>query len=466
MAVAARPARPAATIPAPAPAAARERWSSPAAFVLAATGAAVGLGNVWHFSATAGRNGGGAFLLVYVAAVLLVGLPLLAAELLVGRGRARDPVDAFERRAVLGGCAAAWRAVGWLGAGTGLLVLAFYAVVAGWALAYLGFALRGVFGAASEASRVTALFPALLDSPAHLLLYHALFLLVTAGIVSCGVRRGLESAARIFVPAMLLLLVVLVVWSAAATGRGGQALAFVLRPDFAALGWRGALTAVATATFTLGVGMASMVTYGAYLPRDASIPRAAAAVALLDAAVSLLAGMAILPVVFVSGLDAAAGPGLAFVTFPVALAAIPGGAFHGAAFFAVLLLTALTSAIAFLEPAVSAIVARAPLSRRVATALVVAPVWLLGVAAIRTFGAAPGGLLRGHGLFDLLNLATASILLPLGTLLVALFVGWLLPAAATREALGLGPRAHGAWRALMRWVVPVAIVAGVAVEMW
>jgi NSS family neurotransmitter:Na+ symporter len=448
------------------PPAARERWSSPAAFVLAATGAAAGLGNVWHFAAAAGRSGGGAFLLVHAAAVLLVGLPLLAAELLVGRGRACDPIDAYERRALRDGCARAWRLAGWLGAATALLVLALYAVVAGWAFAYLGFALRGVFGAASETSRVTALFPALLDSPAHLLLYHALFLIATGAIVSCGVRRGLEGAARLFVPAMVLLFAALAAWGTVTTGRGGEALAYLLRPDFAALGWRGAVAAVAAATFTLGIGMTSMVTYGAYLPRDVSIPRTAVAVALLDAAVALLAGMALLPVVFRSGLDATAGPGLVFVTFPVALAAIPGGWLYGAAFFAALLLTALTSAIAFLEPAVSTVVARTPLGRRAATALVVLPVWLLGTAAIGSFGAGSDGVFRGRGLFDLLNVATSSVLLPLGALLVALFVGWLLPSGATQESLGVAPRTHRAWRVLLRWVVPAAIVVGVVAEAW
>ena len=326
-------------------------WSTRTAFILAAVGAAVGLGNIWKFPYLAGTNGGGAFVLVYIGCAMAIAIPILIAELLIGRASRESPPRAVAQLAVQAGCSRHWSIVGWLGTLSGFLILSFYSVIAGWALAWIVAGASGAFaGATAESSQ--AAFDALLASPARLTLWHTVFIALTVFIVARGVNAGIEAAGRILMPALFAMLLAMVAYSALA-GDLGAAVTFLFRPDFSALTGATLLTAIGQAFFSIGVSMGIMMTYGAYLPRQVGVGQAAFVIAGADTLVALLAGLAIFPLVFANGLDPAEGAGLTFVILPIAFGAMPGGALFGTVFFVLLAFAALTSAIAVLEPLVA-----------------------------------------------------------------------------------------------------------------
>jgi NSS family neurotransmitter:Na+ symporter len=312
-----------------------ERWSSRRAFILAVTGAAVGLGNIWRFPYIAGENGGAVFILLYVAFVALLGLPVMMAEILIGRAGRRSPMQSLSHLAAQAGHSRHWRWLGLFGAFTVFCILSFYSVVSGWSIEFLVSAINGDF-AGQDAAQVGAGFNAFLADPGRMTFNHTLFLVLTMLVVAAGVTKGLERLNNLLMPLLYLLLLVLA-GHAATTDGFGPALAWLFTPDLSAVTPSVLFAAMGHAFFTLAVGACALMAYGAYMPDHQSLPRAALGVAVLDITVALLAGIAIFSVVFAQGMDPAEGPGLMFVTLPVAFADLPFGAFWLSLFFLLLL---------------------------------------------------------------------------------------------------------------------------------
>lgn len=440
-----------------------ETWSSRALFILAAAGSAVGLGNIWKFPYIAGENGGGAFVVVYLASVVVIGLPLLMTELLVGRRGGRDPITSLQLVAAQEFKSGKWQALGWASVLCAFLVLSFYSVVAGWAMAYVGHALGGTFQAAAQSQHgltgsIGATFEGLLGSPKQLILWHTVFMALTVVIAARGVRRGVERATRFLMPGMLILLLVLAGFSAIATGQFDEAVNFLFRPDFSALTPMSLLTAVGHAFFTLSLGAGCMMAYGSYLPRNISIGRASLTVAALDTGIALLAGLAIFPLVFAHGLEPSAGPGLIFKTLPIAFAQMPAGAWMGTAFFVLLVVAALTSTISLLEPVAETLQQRRGWGRQTAVSLAGLATWTMGLAAALAFNAWSGVTLFGKNFFELLDFLTTNILMPGVGLSTAIFAGWVMSRESTRQELGLPDgRVFRLWRTAVRWLAPTGV---------
>lgn len=438
-------------------------WSSRLMFILAATGSAVGLGNIWKFPYITGEYGGGAFVLMYLLCVAVIGLPILIAEILIGRRGGKSPIGSMAAAAAEAGRSRAWAGVGWLGVVSAFLILSFYSVVAGWALTYIGYAASGRFSAAATAPEgvgeaIGALFSSLLADPGTLILWHTVFMAVTIFIVARGVRRGLEGAVRILMPGLFVLLLGLVAYAALSSGAFGQALEFLFRPQFERLSGQAVLVAMGHAFFSLSLGLGAMMAYGSYLPAHVSIGRAAIAIALLDTGVALLAGLAIFPLVFANELAPGAGPGLIFVSLPVAFAQMPGGTVVGLLFFVFLFIAALTSAISLLEPPVEYVAERWGSSRPWVALGLGGAIWLLGIASALAFNAWSGFTLFGKNVFDLLDFTTTNIMLPLGGLLIALFAGWKLSGVAAREGLALpAGGAFALWQFAVRYLAPLGV---------
>jgi NSS family neurotransmitter:Na+ symporter len=448
-------------------------------FILAAAGSAVGLGNIWKFPYITGENGGGAFVIVYLACIALIGIPIMMAEILVGRRGRQSPINTMRTLAKEEQAPRVWALLGWAGVVSGFLILSYYSVIAGWALAYVLRAATGVFTGATAAG-VKSIFGDLVGDPERLLAWHTLFIVMTMVVVARGVRSGLERAVRVLMPALLVLLVVLVGY-AFEEGAFMDGLDFLFTPDFDKLfkacevvageercTYTGSpvLVAMGHAFFTLSLGMGAIMVYGSYMPSTTSIGGSAVLIALLDTMVALLAGMAIFPIVFANGLEPGAGPGLIFQTLPIAFGAMPGGNVFGSLFFLLLVFAAWTSAISLIEPAAAWLVENMQMSRVRAAIWVGVSVWLLGLATVFSFniweGVKPLSMFenfRDSTIFDLLDYLTANIMLPLGGLMIAVFAGWVMSRASTVDELGMGDKArYRIWRWVLRYVTPVAVV--------
>lgn len=440
----------------------RERWSSRWGFILVATGAAAGLGNIWKFPYIVGENGGGAFMAVYLLAIAFVALPIFGAELLLGRLGNRNVVDSIRRVARASGHDGRWSILAWIGLLAVFVVLSFYSVVGGWTLAYLAmtFADGFVSAAAADTESTARRFTAVTGNPGSAIAWQTAFIVLTAIVVASGVQRGIERLCRWLMPLLLMLLLLLAVHGAVATDEFGRTLRFLFEPQFERLTPGGALAAVGHAFFTMSVGVGAMLTFGSYLPADVGLGRAGVTVAVLDTAVAILAGLAIFPILFASGLEPGVGPGMVFVTLPIAFDGMPYGRMVALSFFALLAVAALTSAPSMLEPMVDFARERAACGRKAATAAVVAAVWSLGVAQALSFSNWSELGLLGQNLFELSDALASNILLPLGGILIALFVGWMLPSSHTSGELGIrSPWVHRLWRLALRFIAPLAVAA-------
>jgi NSS family neurotransmitter:Na+ symporter len=449
------------------------QWSTRLMFILAATGSAVGLGNIWKFPYITGENGGGAFVMVYLVCIAIVGIPIMMAEILLGRRGRQSPINtmrylAFDERAH-----PAWALLGWGGVLAGFIILSYYSVIAGWALAYVLRTAGGVFTGAT-ADGVQSIFKELVADPERLLAWHTLFMVMSMGVVARGVRHGLEKAVRILMPMLFLLLLVLVGY-AMNEGAFDQALDFLFTPNFGkvfqecvtigevkrcSLSFEPVLVAMGHAFFTLSLGMGAIMVYGSYMPKSSSIAASAISIALLDTVVALLAGMAIFPIVFSNGLEPGAGPGLIFQTLPIAFGAMPGGQFFGTLFFVLLVFAAWTSAISLIEPAVAWLVENQGMSRVRAAILIGILVWLLGLVTVLSFNVWSGEEMKIFGMtaFDLLDYLTANIMLPLGGLLIAVFAGWLMARDSTADELAMGEGFRfKLWWIVIRFITPFAV---------
>jgi len=434
----------------------RGHWSGRWGFVLAASGSAVGLGNIWKFPYMTGENGGGAFVLVYLACIAVVGLPVMMAEILLGRRAQRNPAQAMALLAREARASANWRFVGIAGIVAGALILSYYSVVAGWMLDYLVRAGMGTFHEIG-APQATSDFKGLLNDGLRLSLWHTLFMLMTMAIVARGVHRGLETANRILMPALVLILVILLGYGVV-EGDMTRAISFMFKADFSKLTPGVVLAAMGQAFFTLSVGMGAMMAYGSYLQRDISITHTACYVATADTLFAILAGLAVFAIVFGHGMTSAAGPGLVMHTLPIAFGNIPGGTAIGVLFFLLIVFAAWTSAISIAEPGVSWCAEQLRMTRPQASALIGGIIWIMGIAVALSFNAWKGFKLFGLGLFDLFDYLTSNIMLPLGGLTIVAFAGWRLSSAHAREELACGARFFKIWRFTIRYISPVVIV--------
>ncbi|RCV90580.1 sodium-dependent transporter [Billgrantia montanilacus] len=432
------------------------QWSSKMTFVLAAAGSAVGLGNIWRFSYMVGESGGAAFVLVYLACVAVIGLPILVAEWLLGRRGQNNPVNAMLTLAASNGRSRAWVLVGISGVLAAFLILSFYSVIGGWSLYYTLNSVTGTF-TGQDADSVGAIFGGLLGSPGVLLLWHTAFMALVVWIVARGVTKGLEGAVRTLMPALVILMIVLVGYGMT-TGHFGEALAFMFSPDWGALSGDIVLAAMGQAFFTLSLGMGIMMAYGSYLGEDVNLLGTARTVIILDTVIALLAGLAIFPIVFANGLSAGEGPGLIFVTLPLAFGNMTGGAILGLMFFLLLTFAALTSAISLLEPVVEFVEERSPLTRVMATLVGGVAVWALGIAALMSFNVWDEFLIFGLNVFDLLDTFTSKILLPLTGLGAIVFVGWCLDRKSVAGELNLSAGSETVWYVVVRYIAPLGVI--------
>lgn len=444
-------------------AAPRGLWSSRLAFILAATGSAVGLGNIWKFPYVTGENGGGAFVLVYLLCIAVIGIPIMMAEVFLGRNGRHNPITSMRLVAERNLKSPKWRISAIVGMIAAFVILSFYSVIGGWSASYIGHAATGDF-TGGTAESIGDLFGNLLASPGQLLVWHTIFMALVVLVVSRGLKGGLERAATILMPALFILLLTAVGY-ATTTGHFGEAVSFLFTPDFGALSISGVLIALGHAFFTLSLGMAIMMAYGSYLGRDVSIARTAISVAIMDTVVALLAGLAIFPVVFANGLEAGAGPGLIFQTLPLAFGNMPMGGLFGTLFFVLLLFAAWTSGISLLEPVVEWAEEKTSLGRSGSAIVVGALCWMLGIASILSLNVwsdvAPLGMFErfeGKTIFDLLDFFTANIMLPLSGLLTAIFVGWFVAKESLKLDLALDGGAFNLWFNLIRFVTPVAVL--------
>jgi len=433
-------------------------WSSKLAFILAATGAAVGLGNIWRFPYVTAENGGGAFVLIYLACIALVGIPLLMAEILLGRAGRHSPINSLLQLARRSDANRAWSVIGVIGAIVGVMVLSFYVVVAGWTLSYVWTYIVELAGHAAFVGTPEQHFDALLGSPAQLLLWSTLFLVSSVAVVALGVEKGLEGAVRLLMPLLFGLLLIMVGYGMA-SGYFVQSVVYLFTPDFSAINGGVILEAVGQAFFSLSLGMTGIMAYGAYVPRDMHIGKTAGIIALADSGVAILAGLAIFPIVFAYDLSGSGGPGLIFVTLPHAFAAMEFGNLYALSFFVLLAVAAWTSAISLLEPATAYLVERTPFNRPLSVLIIGAATWLLGIGSVLSFNHWSTFRLWGKNFQELIEYAATNVMLPIGGLLIAVFAGWVVSRVIVREQLAdMNEELYRGWLWLMRFFVPLALL--------
>ena len=397
-------------------------WSSRTAFILAATGSAVGLGNIWKFPYITGENGGGAFVLIYILCVLFIGIPIMLSEVYLGKRGRLNPIASIRYISERENRSKYWQVIGLIGILAGILILSYYSVIAGWTMAY---ASRAAFGVLNNIDAVgaTTMFNDFISDPERLLAWHTMFSIITAIVVSKGVKSGLESAVMRLMPALLVLLLALVIFSAF-EGDFINGLKFMLYPDFSVVTWKTVLIAMGQAFFSLSLGMGALMVYGSYLSNDISIPQTCVIVASLDTLVALLAGLAIFPIVISSGLEMSQGPGLIFQTLTVAFAAMPGGQLFGTLFFVLLIFAAWTSSISLIEPMIIWLIEKYDLTRIQAATFSTGLAWLLGIGTIISFNIGSDFKIFSMTIFELLDYITSNILLPMGGIMITIFVGW------------------------------------------
>ncbi len=438
----------------------RAHWRSRAGFILAAAGSAVGLGNIWKFPYETGENGGGIFVIVYLLCVLFVGLPVMTAEILLGRAAQCSPVGAMRR---LAGRRSGWVFFGWLGVASSFLILSYYSVVAGWSLHYTWLAVKGgINGLGAEATK--AIYVELFGNPWLNVGWHFVFMAMTMAVVAGGVSKGVERWSVILMPALFIMLGGLLIRAMTLDGFG-PAMDFVFGFHAEDFGRRGVLEALGQAFFSLSLGMGAILTYGSYLKRDDDIMSSAITISALDTGIAIAAAMVLFPIIFSHGMEPAAGPGLVFITIPVAISQLPAGGFLMMVFFALLVVAALTSAISMLEVTTSYFVDERRWPRTKATLIAGGAITLIGIpsalsGSVWFFGSSMVSVI-GMNWFDALGYLTNNFMLPLGGLGIALFTAWRLDDAIRHDHFLSGTKLgvfYRGWLLLLKFVVPVAIV--------
>ena len=455
----------------------RGNWSSRFGFILAATGSAIGLGNIWKFPYITGDYGGGAFVLVYLLCVVIVGLPLMLSELMIGRRAQTNPVGAFQKLHRKG---SPWQITGWLGVASGFVILSYYSVVAGWALAYVFKAIAGfsgmtdqiqdqfpalagsggiiafiyesIIGFAGTAEQIQGQFGELVMSPSKSIFWHTLFMAMSIGIVIGGIKNGIERWAKILMPLLFAILVGLATYGLFFTTGGVQSLEFLFKPDFSKLSAEGILSALGHAFFTLSLGMGAMITYGSYMKRGGNLIRDAITISILDTVIALVAGVAIFSMVFHYGMEPGQSVGLIFKTLPVLF--VETGKWISVPFFVLLTFAALTSAISLLEVVVSYFVDERGWRRVPATLIMGIAIYVLGLLSAVAIWEVP---LMGKGWFDFFDDVSTNYMLPLGGLLTCLFTAWGMKQADRMDEFGSSGIAYKLLVIVLRYVTPVAV---------
>lgn len=452
-----------------------DQWSSRLAFILAATGSAVGLGNIWKFPYMVGENGGAAFVLLYLICIALVGIPILKSELVIGRRGGKSPGRSFADLARKEDASPKWAVVGWVGALSCFIVLSFYSVIGGWSIFYFVNAITNSLGADQES--VASTFKVLTENDWQAnVIYHTVFIVMVAGVVLGGIRKGIERLVSVVMPAMFLILIGLLAYAATLPGFH-DALAYMFKADFSALAYTDGefswgrlgqvtLSALGHSFFTLSVGFSVMVAYASHLPKNVSIPSTALTIGVLDTMVALIAGVAIYSIVFSDpSLTPNAGPGLVFMTIPQAFLQIPGGQFLEILFFLLLWLAAWTSALSLLEPPVEVAMSVFKIKRVPATILMATLIWGVGLLSALSYNVLSDVTIAGEQILDFLSNFTDKVLLPITGLLVAIFSGWVMGMNSTTKELGGYGAVYIYWRICVRIIAPIAIgiifVAGV-----
>jgi len=430
-------------------------WSSRFAYILAATGSAVGLGNIWKFPYITGENGGGAFVLVYLACVIAIGIPIMIAETMMGRRGRQSPINTLTTLSTEAGANKNWHYLGWMGVSAGVLILSYYSVIAGWASAYVFKAIFGGFSA--NAGEVKATFDELIASPMQLVFWHTLFMIATMSVVMRGVRGGLERAVQLLMPTLLGLLFLLVAYAMTTGEAYFKGLSFLFSPDFSEIDGDAVLTAMGHAFFTLGLGMGAIMVYGSYLPSGVSIAKTSLYIAGADTIVALLAGIAIFPLVFANGLEPGSGPGLIFQTLPIAFGNMTGGWLFGILFFVLLVFAALTSSISLIEPVVAWLVENKGFSRVRASVISGVATWALGVTVALSFNVWTDFTIFGKTIFNFLDYVTANLMLPIGGFCIAVFAAWVMHDKHVREELALPEQPYLLWKYLASYVAPASV---------
>jgi NSS family neurotransmitter:Na+ symporter len=431
----------------------RDHWATKFGFVLAASGSAIGLGNIWRFPYKAGEYGGGAFVLVYIASVIIVGIPIMVAEFIIGRSAQRNPVGAFKklRRSRF------WPLVGWLVVFSGFTILSYYSVVGGWILKYVWHSVTGFF----VVGEAKPLFDGFLSQPGSQVFWHGLFMILTILIVRGGITSGIEKWSKVLMPSLLLILLTLMINSLLSEG-ATKGILFILKPDFEKLTPAGILEALGHAFFSLSLGMGAMLTYGSYLDRETNISVSALEIVILNTLYALMAGLMIFPIVFTYGVDPRVGPGLFFVTLPEVFAQMPGGQIVAVAFFVLVAFAAITSAISLLEVVVSFFIDELGWSRARADYSMGFVIFLMGIPSALSWSGFKGfTLIGGRDIFDSLDFLATNYMLPIGGLLIAIFAGWILTHGEKEAEIKRVEAAfhfYDIWHFLVKYVTPVAVL--------
>ena len=430
----------------------RGTFSTRLGFILVSAGCAIGLGNVWRFPYITGKYGGAAFVLAYLAVILIIGMSVMLAEITIGRKAKLDAVGSFKKLA--GG---AWPVVGWMGIACAFIILSYYSVIAGWTVAYMVKSFGGLMEI-TGAEQAGKIFGDFVSNPAQAISYHILVMAVVSGIVFKGISGGIEKSCKVLMPGLFIILIILIIRSVTLPG-AGAGLEFYLKPDFSKLNGEAILAAVGQGFFSLSLGMGAIITYGSYLHDDEDLPTAARSIVLLDTSVAVLAGLVIFPAVFAFGIEPGAGPGLTFVTLPVVFAKMPMGALFSFAFFLLLFIAALTSAISLLEVVVTYAIDQLKWSR-------IKSVIIMGIA-IALFGI-PSALgegghfikIAGKTFLDFADYITNNVVMPLGGIFICLFVGWFWVKGAKDEITDNGKisfPSYNIWLWICRILAPITI---------
>ena len=436
----------------------REHWGSRLGFILAAVGSAIGLGVLWKFPYTVGQNGGGLFLFTYILCIVVIGIPVLMGELLLGRKSQRAAVGAFE---VLSDGPTSWKIAGWFGVLSSFLIMSFYSVIAGWGMSYVLMSLNGFYQNLSS-EEISGVFEKLSHSGSISLFWHFLFTLITMSIVMSGVRKGIEFWSKIMTRALFVILLGLFFYSVTLEGFG-KAVQFIFYPDVQEFSFSSALEALGLAFFTLSLGQGIMISYGSYMRKKENIPQMACIIGFSVVVVAILAAMTIFPVVFTFGFEPQQGSGLIFKTLPYLFAQLPGALVISTIFFILFVFTALTSAIPFVEVVATNIMELANWSRKKSVLFAASGTFLFGVPCALSFSQ---GLfsnwqnIYGLNFFDTIDNLVSTWIIPIGGLLTALFIGWGLKREISKEEFPLGKgwqRFFRVWHFFMKWIIPLTI---------
>jgi neurotransmitter:Na+ symporter, NSS family len=433
----------------------RGQWASRLGFILAAAGSAVGLGNIWKFPYITGQNGGGAFVLVYLFCIAIVGLPIMISELMIGRHTQKDAVGAFT---VLENKRSPWKLAGWFSVGAAFVILSYYSVVAGWTLDYVWRALQGAFvGQSPEA--IEGMFGGLIGNGTRQIICHFTFIALSLGIVIGGIRKGIERWSKILMPILFALLLLLFINGMLSDG-ATEALRFMFYPDFSKLTPASVLEAMGHSFYTLSLGMAIIITYGSYLSKGSNIVGASLRVALLDTSIALIAGLAIFSVVFAVGMQPSAGPGLVFKTIPIVFSKMPGGYFLAILFFLLIAFAALTSTISLLEAQVAYLIDERGWGRKQATSFLALLCFVVGVPSALSYNVLGSWTPLGDlSFFDSVDLIASNYLLPISGLLISVYVGWFWKKEEDKKQLLSASPAwvYTLWHFMIRYVSPLAV---------